>query len=200
MANKEEKNDTEKTEPEEKTELSGFNLSEFKASGIDPTAQSKKLITTIPVGKPKKQNFFRVHPSLEYPVYIRDWEDDGTSYLVHPRIAPKITNQVKLKIVYVSVYATGSPFLLAVPQPDMEGKWNNWHQSLSEAVDVAKKKWIRLEPDKIAQGYNIIYAAGSFGEPEWPNMTIDQYIETAFKSRQIIDENHPKIKELKGIA
>ena len=65
---------------------------------------------------------------------------------------------------------------------------------------IAKKKWIRLEADRTAQGYTIIHALGDYGEPEWPEMTIEQYLETAFKTTIIDKEDHPKIKELFGRA
>jgi len=198
---KEKNNNTESKdikETEEKTKLKGFNLDEFKARPIDPSAKRKKRILTIPVGKPNKQNFFRVHPKMEYPAYILDWEEDRTSYLVHPDIADLIPNQVKYKILYVSIYATNTPFLLSVPQPDSEGRWNNWHESLSEAVTIAKKKWIRLEADLTSQGYNIIEAIGNYGNPEWPEMTMEEFLEIAFKNTQIVEEDHPKIKELYG--
>jgi hypothetical protein len=189
---------TPKKEAKEDIQLSGFNLDEFKAKPLDPRAQRKKTILTMPVGKPSKQHFFRVHKKLEYPAYVLDWEDERISYLITPQIAELIPNQVKYKILYVAIYETGSPFLLSVIQPDSEGRWNNWHQSLSEAVTLAKKQWIRLEADLTTQGYNIIHAIGDYGAPEWPNMTIEQYLAIAFKNTQIKDENHPRIKELFG--
>lgn len=189
---------TPKKETDEAINLSGFNLDEFKAKPLDPRAQRKKTILTMPVGKPSKQHFFRVHKKLEYPAYILDWEDEKVSYLLTPKIAELVPNQVRYKILYVAIYETGSPFLLSVIQPDSEGRWNNWHQSLSEAATLAKKQWIRLEADMTTQGYNIIHAIGNYGEPDWPEMTIEQYLEIAFKNTQIKDENHPRIKELFG--
>lgn len=185
-------------EKKEKTQLSGFNLEEFKAKPIDPSLTRKKMILTIPVGKPNKQYFFRVHPSLEFHAYILVWEEDRTQYLVHPTIAGLIPNQVKYMILHVAIYSTGTPFLLPVPQPDSEGRWNNWHQTLSEAVIKSKKKWVRLEPDRTAQGYNTWEAEANYGEPEWPDLTMQQYLEIAFKNTQIINEDHPKIKQLFG--
>lgn len=188
------------TSPAEKTQLSGFNLEEFKAKPMDVNTQRKKQILTIQVGKPNKQNFFRVHPTLQYPVYILDWIEEKTSYLVHPKLVELLENQIKYKILYVAQYSSGTPFLLAVSQPDNSGKWNNWHRSLNKAVEVAKKKWVRIEADQTAQSYNLYYAASNFGEPKWLEMSIDEYIAIAFKDTQILDENHPKVKELQGLV
>jgi hypothetical protein len=207
MNNKQKKEETSEdnqvqteTQDEDKIQLSGFDLDEFKAKPLEPSSTRKKVIQTIPVVRPNKQLFFRAHKTMEYPAYILDWEEDRTSYLVHPKIAALIPNQVKFKILYVTIYSTGTVFLLPVPQPDNEGKWNNWHMTLSAAVMKSKKKWIRLEPDKTAQGYHTWEAEANYGEPEWPGLTIEQYLKIAFKNTQIVSEDHPKIKQLFGRA
>ncbi len=185
---------------DEKSTLSGINLDEFKARALDPRKLTKKRILTVPVGKPHplKQNFFRTHPDLEFPAYILFWDEDGTSYLIHPDVVDLVPNQVKFKMLYPGIYTSGTVFLTAVVQPDSEGKWNNWHESLSLAVNVSRKKWVRLEADMTAQSYNVIEAEADFGEPDWPELTMQQYLDKAFKTTQIKDENHPKIKELYG--
>ena len=51
----------------------------------------KKLLTTIPVRKPNRQDFVRVHPDADYrlsPAAIIELKDDREAYLVTPAIAP----------------------------------------------------------------------------------------------------------------
>ena len=187
------------TQPED-IGLSGFNMEEFRAKPTESSIQRKKKILTIPVGKPNKQLFFRVHPDMEYPAYILDWENEKQSYLIHPSLVEKLANQIKYKILHPAVYSNGTPFLLAVPQPSEDGKWNKWHKSLAEVVEIAKKKWVRVEADQTAQSYNLIQAQGNFGEPIWPDLTMKQYLEIAFKDLQIKNEDHPRIKELDGLV
>ena len=75
---------------------------------------------------------------------------------------------------------------------------SNETYSLYQTSLKAKKKWIRLEPDKTAQGYNTWAAEANYDDPEWPDLTIQQYLEIAFKNTQIVSEDHPKIKQLFG--
>ena len=53
----------------------------------------KKLLTTIPVRKPNRQDFVRVHPDAAYrlsPAAIIEIKDDREVYLVTPGIAPDL--------------------------------------------------------------------------------------------------------------
>lgn len=191
-------------EDEEKATLSGFDMDDFRAKPLNPDIKIKKQITTIPVGKPNKQKWFKIHPNMDYPAYLLVWEEDGSSYLVHPDMVPEISRQIKFVILHVAMYyspnLSHNIFLIPVPQPDSEGKWNNWHESLSVAVAIAKKKWVRLEPNKSIQGYDVINAEGDLGTPVWPDIPMERILAIAFKNNQILTEDHPKLKELRGLA
>ena len=55
------------------------------------TVGVKKLLTTVPVRKPNRQDFVRVRPEPEYrltPAATIEVKDDGEVYLVTPSIAP----------------------------------------------------------------------------------------------------------------
>jgi hypothetical protein len=48
-----------------------FDLSNLRLTqDFVGTAGVKKLLTTVPVGKPNKQDFFRVHPDPEYRMEV----------------------------------------------------------------------------------------------------------------------------------
>ena len=61
---------------------------------LDPSASEtfgvKKLLTTVPVGKPSKQEFFRTHPDEAYrlsPAAVVEMEDDREFYLLTHDVA-----------------------------------------------------------------------------------------------------------------
>ena len=54
----------------------------------------KKLLTTITVRKPNRQDFTRVHPGEEYrlsPAAIIELKDDRETYLVTPTLAAELS-------------------------------------------------------------------------------------------------------------
>jgi hypothetical protein len=60
------------------------------------TVGVKKLLTTVPVRKPNRQDFIRVHPDSEYrltPAGIIEVKDDGEVYLVTPNMAPGLAGE-----------------------------------------------------------------------------------------------------------
>src|SRR4051812_7994123 len=89
--------------PPSKPELNGASLSSNGKAADDPdpfdpgrfriqqdfanTAAVKSDLTEIAVGKPGKQEFIRVHPSLEYRLDAAIVEYEGTTYLVVPELA-----------------------------------------------------------------------------------------------------------------
>ena len=75
--------------PEENTakffdDLEAIRLSPEDTAGLGST----KILTTVPVRKPKKQEFFRCHPdpamTLTAMLYVD--EDDGEAYFVAPNM------------------------------------------------------------------------------------------------------------------
>src|SRR6266436_3476706 len=57
----------------------------------------KKLLTTVPVRKPSKQDFIRVHPDLDYRlcgVAIIELREDREIYLVMPAYAQELDPQL----------------------------------------------------------------------------------------------------------
>ena len=70
------------------SELDPFDPAQFR---IDPNAENaigvQKVITTIPVRKPSKTDFIRVHPGEEYRLdtYLIDVDADKEAYLLHPQ-------------------------------------------------------------------------------------------------------------------
>ena len=57
----------------------------------------KKLLITIPVRRPNRQDFTRVHPDEAYrlsPAGIIELKDDREVYLVTPAIAPYLVGEI----------------------------------------------------------------------------------------------------------
>ena len=79
------------------------------------TAGAKKLLTTVPVRKPRKQDFIRVHAEAGFrgAFAIIELVDDRESYLVTPDIAAASPTEVVMTTIYAAINRQRVVFLLA---------------------------------------------------------------------------------------
>ena len=75
---------------------------------------------------------------------------------------------------------------------------NPWHQSATEAVDMAKKGWIRIKANMNLGAYDIFQPLVDFADPVWPDKTMAEMVTLAFKGRVITTADHPVLKQLRG--
>lgn len=190
----------ESKEDPESSPLPGFDMSNYVAKPIDSNLVIKRKITSILARKPNSQTYFQVHPTLEVLVDVLEWKDENALYLVNQEKLVELFEQTKRVILYVCVNSKGDPFLFPVPQPDERGNWNPWHQSASKAVLEAKGHWVRIQPNRSIQGYDVLVAEGNLAAPKWPDLDIAQYLGIAFVNNIIDSEDHPIVKQLRGLV
>jgi hypothetical protein len=160
----------------------------------------KKLLTNVPVGKPKKPQFFRTHASSEmtFAAMLLEQKESRESYVVLPDVAQEISELVRPVQLHAAIDRQNNVFLIPVPLPGETGTRNPWHESLAQAVEHAKLKWLRITANMHAGGYDVYEAEGALPEPEWPAHDIDTLVEVAFRGKIITSLDHPVIQTLLG--
>ncbi len=160
----------------------------------------KKVLTTVPVGRPSKDRFFRTHPSPSwvFPGWILENKATGETYLVSAQVASALGDQVRPVELYAAIDRQNNPFLIPIPLPGPNGVRNRWHESLAQAVEKAKSVWIRISANKDLGGYDIFEATAKLPDPVWPDITMDELLEVAFKGRVITSLDHPIVQERLG--
>jgi len=160
----------------------------------------KKLLTNVLVGKPKKSQFFRTHPSddMTFPAMILENKDSHETYLVAPEVAQVISELVRPVMLHAAIDRQNNVFLIPVPLPGEDGSRNPWHESLAEAVKHAQSKWIRITANINIGGYDVYEAEGELPEPEWPAHDIEELVKVAFRGKIIESLDHPIIQSLLG--
>ena len=160
----------------------------------------KKVLTTVPVGRPSKDRFFRTHPSPSwvFPTWILENKSVGETYLVSAEVASALGDQVRPVELYAAIDRQNNPFLIPIPLPGPNGVRNRWHESLAQAVEKAKSVWIRVSANKDLGGYDIFEATAKLPDPVWPDITMDELLEVAFKGRVITSLDHPIVQERLG--
>lgn len=160
----------------------------------------KKVLTTVPVGRPSKDRFFRTHPSPDwvFPTWILENKATGETYLVSAEVASALGDQVRAVELYAAIDRQNNPFLIPIPLPGPNGVRNRWHESLAQAVEKAKSVWIRISANKDLGGYDIFEATAKLPDPVWPDITMDELLDVAFKGRVITSLDHPIVQERLG--
>jgi hypothetical protein len=167
------------------------------------TVGVKKLLTTVPVRKPNRQDFVRVHPDPEYrltPAATIEVKDDGEVYLVTPNIAPGLVGEFSTVTLFTTINRQGTLHLWPVKLPAPDGRHNEWHRSAAEAAERAMTKWVRVTSSMSLGAYEIFEASGELPEPVWPEFSFQEILKIAFRDRIVDRPDHPLLQKLKGIV
>ena len=167
------------------------------------TVGVKKLLTTVAVRKPARQEFVRVHPEAAYrltPAAIIEVKDDREVYLVTAAMAQALPGEVAVVTLLTAINRQGVLYLWPVKLPNPDGRQNEWHRSAAEAAERAMKKWVRVTANMSLGAYEIFEATGDIPEPVWPEFSFQELLKIGFRDRVVDRDDHPLVLRLKGIA
>jgi hypothetical protein len=183
-----------------------------KADPFDPEAlrvnaladvDVEKILTAVPVRRPGRNEFFRVHPD---PKFVTDTlvleREDGMNretYLVLPEFRDLVAQELRPVRLFVAINKRGTVFLwpAKLPRADHDAG-RRWAETALQVAEEAKKLWVKMFGDKALGGYVLFRAKGDFGEPQWPDKTFRDLIAIAFRDNLIDCADHPVIRELAG--
>jgi len=201
----------EPTEPEPK--VSGTPLPaapdpfDAKAMRLPPAfehnAGVRKIISTIPVRNPHKQEWIRVHPgegfSDNFGVIIL--KDDNEFYLLHPHFVSAYENEMTRVRIFVCMSMNKVLFLWAAKLPGSGHKnADSWNNSAIEAAEAAMKRKVRVQSNKALGAYEHYFSDNPTPEndPVWPSdLTYTDMIRIAFvKPGRFIDSHEHEVIKL----
>lgn len=161
----------------------------------------QKLILTVPVRKPGKHDFVRVHKAPEYritPVALIELKDDREHYLVAPSMSNVLAAEISPSTLVTAITRQGVVFLWPLKLPPAEGAGNRWHQAAIEAAKVAEDHWVRVLANMNLGAYETFKATGVIPEPVWPALSLRELLAIAFRDRVIDGPGHPFLSRLLG--
>ncbi len=178
-----------------------FDLEKLRLSqDFAETVGVKKKIVTVPVRKPHRQSFVRVHPgeSMRLETAVLESEEDRETYLVDPSIWSEVPGEIVPKVLFTTIDRQGVVFLWPIRLPGEDGRHNPWHRSALEAARLATKQWVRVTANMSLGAYDVFEATGDFPEPEWPDISFQELLQVAFRDKFIQSLDHPVIQRLRG--
>ena len=179
-----------------------WNLDALRLSqDFDAEVGGKKLLTSVLVRKPKRQEFVRVHPDPTWhlPAALLEVEEDRESYFVVSALQQALKGEVQPVDLVTAMNRSGLLFLWPVKRAK-EGKRDNaWLTSAQEGARLAQKYWVKVASNRDLAAYEITQAAGHYPDPGWPvDLVFDDLVKLAFKDHVIRDMQHPVLRRLRG--
>jgi hypothetical protein len=166
-------------------------------------ADVESVLTTVPVRKPKRVEWFRVHPGDDHVVDTviveRNTGMDTESYLVLPAVVHLVASELRPVRLFTAMNKIGTTFLW--PAKLARGDNDRIHRIADTALlcaEQAKTLWTKMVWSSELGAYEMYRAKGDLGEPQWPDRSFRDLIEIAFRGNVIDTPDHPVIRELEG--
>jgi hypothetical protein len=182
------------------------DLEGLRFTGQAVLESAVEVLATVPVKKPVKTWFIRTHPDprmyLEAGIWL-DPDQRDEIFLVVPKFTGFLDEQVKSVTLIPSITRQGTVFLWPCPRlsddPGQRGP-TGWGESARQAADLARNRWLRLQPDMQLGAYRLVVAQGDLSEPKWPERPLQDLLRIAFGPRVIDRADHPVILRLRGLV
>jgi hypothetical protein len=163
---------------------------------------SREVLSHVPVRKPNRHDYFRVHsdPEMSLVTAIFLDKEENESFFVAPEMRDALLGEIRPVILLTVITRQGVVMIWPMRIPVEGARRDAWAESSAEAAELAKKKWIRMPADLGLGGYRIYEARGELSEPIWPDKTLQQLLEIGFRDRVIDSEDHPVVRKLRGMS
>jgi hypothetical protein len=183
-----------------------FNVAALRlGQSFEEATGVKKLLTTVPVRKPHKQEWIRVHPSEDYrgTFGLIDLKEAGEFYLLTPEMARDLSNEIIRVMIYTVINRQHVVFLWAARLPTPDGRINAWHTSAHEAAELAMKRSVRVKANMALGAYETDITDNPIPEndPVWPDLPFVELLRIGFlkNGRWVNSFEHPVVKQLRGL-
>jgi len=162
----------------------------------------KKALLAVPVRKPDKSWFVRVHPDEAYRLQtaVIELKEDRETYLVDRSLWPDLATETTFspRALFTAMNRQGVLFLWPIRLPGADGKIDEWSRTALEAAELAARGWIRVAANLSLGAYDVMQATGQFSNPQWPQASFADLLRVAFKGRYITSLDHSVLRRLRG--
>jgi hypothetical protein len=178
------------------------NLDRLRLSvDTDASTGTQEILSHIPVRRPNRDEFFRVHPdsAMSLVTLVFDDKMEREIFLVHPDMRSELAGELKSVLLTTAITRQGVLILWPVALPDESGRRNAWCDTALEAKEFARTQWTRMFSDMDLRAYRISIAEGELSDPVWPKLSMPQVLKLAFRNRLTDTLDHPVVKRLRGL-
>src|SRR5262249_3156898 len=133
----------------------------------------KKALVTVPVRKPGKQDFVRVHsdPTYRLETAVLNLNEEREIYLVATELWSELSGEITPMVLHTAITRQNVTFLWPVRLAGPDGRMDEWNSSALEAARMAETRWVRVMANMHLGAYEILYSTADIPDPEWPEAT-----------------------------
>jgi hypothetical protein len=159
---------------------------------------TEKVLSVVPVRKPSKECFFRVHPEHHIDAAVLELKEEGDTLVIAPHLLPYLIGEacVVHKRLQLAITRQGVPFIWPLRHP-REGKRDLWATSAMDAATLAVSQWVRIQSKMTLGAYEISFAKVE-ADVVWPTQSFNEIMRIAFKGSTITSLDHPALRQLRG--
>jgi hypothetical protein len=160
----------------------------------------KKALITVPVRRPDKQSWIRVHPDESWHIdtAVLEVKEDRETFIVDRGLWPELAREITPKRLFTAITRQDVIFLWPVRLPGPDGRLDEWNRSAHAAAEIAISSWVRLSANMSLGAYEVSVASADLPEPVWPEGDFRRLLDVAFKGKYICTLDHPVIRKLRG--
>jgi hypothetical protein len=160
----------------------------------------EKVITRIPIRKPGRQEWVRVHTDENFHIQLAlfEYEQEGDYYVLDHSLLGLLTEEVAFKKLYYSINRQGVVFLWPAKLPDATGRIDDWNKSRHKAANLAMGGWVRVASNRSLGAYEVYTPQAKLDDPVWPELSLNEILEIAFEDKIICEKDHPILKSFWG--
>ena len=180
------------------SDLAALRLSDADAANLSGASE---LLSHVPVRKPNRHEYFRVHPAPEMSLVTTVFLDkeENETFLVAPGMRQALVGETRPVLLTTAITTQNVVMIFPVNLP-VDGRAIPWHETARGAAERAKQDWIRMASDKQLGAYRIYKAEGELSEPVWPAQSFSELLDIAFRDRIIKQMDHPVVRRLRGLT
>jgi hypothetical protein len=167
---------------------------------LDTEVGVKRVLLTVPVRKPGKAEFVRVHPELHIDLLAIELKEERETYFALPALGAELSEFVVPVRLRLAVTRQKTAFLWPLRLPMSQGRSNPWHDSALEAAALAESRWTRVAADMSLGAYQPAVALADLGEPQWPAEPWAEIVKIALRGKVIDTLDHAVVRQLLGMV
>jgi hypothetical protein len=161
---------------------------------------TEEVLAHVSVRKPTINEFVRVNPdpamSLATSIFV---DPERETYFVATSARNVLVAGVKAMLLVPAVNQRGLFFIWPIALGDGSGRRNAWHETAREAMELAKREWVKLVSDMAGGCYRVYRAKGALPNPVFPQKSLEELLRIAFRGRVIDSEDHPVVRQALGL-
>jgi len=159
-------------------------------------------LVELPARKPKKDEWFRVHPDYQQQGGILEIDSENKVFWVSKKMQSQVAHDpcFTFRLCVLVVTRQGVPFIWPV-KTDVEagGTGDKYVRIPFAAMTHGREKWTRLYWSQDRREHQI-ETSDLLDAPKFPDKPFSELLKLAFKDAVISTVDHPAILNLKGKA